>query len=143
MFLILLCYINTRTKVVLLCWCIMVNRIFHWLQLFKRTTARKKIFPVGMIQVGYVNFNLSGQISTYILIFFKVSQVLSALRKMQNFSEIIPSNPQKQILKNPGKYLRNYYLLVRFESWFLLISLPLLSRMFSEINLLLKNNSTL
>ena len=69
-----------------------------------------------MIQVGNVNFNLPGQISNYSLIFFKVSDVLSALRKMQNFSKIIPSNPQKQILKNPRKYLRNYYLLVRFES---------------------------
>ena len=52
------------------------------------------------IHVGYINSNLSGQVSTYILIFFKVSQVLPPLRKMKNFSKITPPNPQEQILKN-------------------------------------------
>ena len=69
----------------------------------KKIFAKKEIFLVGMIHnihVGYINSNLSGQVSTYILIFFKVSQVLPPLRKMKNFSKITPPNPQEQILKN-------------------------------------------
>ena len=51
------------------------------------------------IKVGYKNFNLSEQVSTYILIFFKVSQVLSCIIKMRTFSKITPPNPNKQSLK--------------------------------------------
>ena len=52
------------------CYMIIKNRMFQLLQLFKRTTARNKIFLVGMTHNTKVEHkNLSERISTYILIF--------------------------------------------------------------------------
>ena len=44
-------------------------------------------------QLGYKKFNLPDQVSTCILVFFKVSQVLPRMRKMRTFSKITPPNP--------------------------------------------------
>ena len=46
-------------------------------------------------QVGYKNFNLSEQVSTYILNFFKVSQVLSRMCH-GHFLKLLHLSPKKK-----------------------------------------------
>ena len=52
------------------------------------------------IQARYKTFNLPEQVSTCILIFFKVSHVEPRIRKMRYFLKITPTNPHKQSLKS-------------------------------------------